>query len=51
MGFVLRDQERKVKQKVKMRFEHFLVVFENRLNEAYKTEEDERKLRQKQYLG
>ena len=48
---VLRDQERKVKQEVKMRFEHFLVVFENVLNEASKTEEDERKLKQKQVLG
>ena len=34
-----------------MRFEHFLVVFENVLNEASKTEEDERKQKQRQVLG
>ena len=48
---VLRDQERKVQKEVKMRFEHFLVVFENVMNEASKTEEDERRLKQKQILG
>ena len=48
---VLRDQERKVQKEVKMRFEHFLVVFENVMNEASKTEEDEKRLKQKQILG
>ena len=36
-----------MQKEVKMRFEHFLVVFENVMNEASKTEEDERRLKQK----